>query len=59
MRAWYSVRSFRRLKDAIRKGSSSKDAWQAGKSVGEIDAVLPVAEVVAGFAAAYREAAAQ
>lgn len=56
MRAWYSVRSFRRLRDAIREGSSTKDAWQAGKSVGEIDAVLPVAEVMAAFAAAYRAA---
>jgi nitronate monooxygenase len=59
MRAWYSVRSFRRLKEAIRRGSSTKDAWQAGKSVGEIDAVLTVEEVMAGFAAAYREAAAE
>ncbi len=57
MRAWYSVRSFRQLKEAIRKGSSTKDAWQAGKSVGEIDEVLPVAEVMAGFAAAYRASA--
>ena len=57
MRAWYSVRSFWQLKEAIRKGSSTKDAWQAGKSVGEIDSVLPVAEVMGGFAAAYREAA--
>ena len=59
MRAWYSVRSFWQLKEAIRKGSSSKDAWQAGKSVGEIDAVLPVSEVMAGFAAAWRTAAAE
>lgn len=54
VRAWYSVRSFRRLKEAVREGSSTKDAWQAGKSVGEIDAVLPVAAVMAGFAAAFR-----
>jgi len=59
MRAWYSVRSFWKLKAAIRHGSSTKDAWQAGKSVGEIDEVLPVAEVMAGFAAAYREPAAE
>lgn len=59
MRAWYSVRSFWQLRDAIRKGSSTKDAWQAGKSVGEIDAVLPVADAIAGFAAAWRGTAAQ
>jgi nitronate monooxygenase len=57
MRAWYSVRSFPRLKEAIRTGSSTKDAWQAGKSVGEIDAVLPVADVMAGFATAFRQRA--
>jgi nitronate monooxygenase len=56
VRAWYSVRSFRRLREAIRRGSSTRDAWQAGKSVGEIDAVLPVAEVMAGFAGAFRHA---
>jgi len=56
VRAWYSVRSFRRLRDAVREGSSTKDAWQAGKSVGEIDAVLPVAELMAGFAGAFRAA---
>jgi hypothetical protein len=38
----------------VKKGSSTRDAWQAGKSVGEIDAVLPVAEVMAGFRGAYR-----
>lgn len=54
MRAWYSVRSFWQLREAVRKGSSTRDAWQAGKSVGEIDAVLPVAEVMAGFGAAFR-----
>ena len=55
MRAWYSVRSFRRLRAAIRSGGSTKDAWQAGKSVGEIDSVLPVAELMKAFASAYRE----
>lgn len=56
VRAFYSARSFRHMKEAVRNGSSSKDTWAAGKSVGEIDAVLPVAEVMAGFAAAYRAA---
>jgi nitronate monooxygenase len=59
MRAWYSVRSFWQLKAAIRKGNSTKDAWQAGKSVGQIDAVLPVADVMAGFAAAFHGADAE
>lgn len=58
MRAWYSVRSFWQLKEAVKKGSSTRDAWQAGKSVGEIDSVLPVAEVMAGLAEAFRARAA-
>ncbi len=58
MRAWYSVRSFWKLKEAASRGSSTRDAWQAGKSVAEIHEVLPAAEVVRRLAAAIPPAAA-
>ena len=54
MRAVYALRSLGQLKRAS-LSAVGEEYWQAGKSVGEIDAVLPVAEVMAGFAAAYRE----
>jgi len=54
MRGWYSVRSAMRLKKAVRGEGSSADYWQAGRSVGGIDAVEPVAAIVARFEAAAR-----
>ena len=53
MRTIYALRSAWRLKRGALQGTSSKDYWQAGKSVDGIDAVVPAGEVVRRF----REAA--
>jgi len=53
MRTIYALRSAWRLKRGALQGTSSKDYWQAGKSVDGIDAVVPAGEVVRCF----REAA--
>lgn len=50
MRALYSVRSVWQLKRASLRGMSSKDYWQAGKSVATIDSILPAGEIVRRFA---------
>ncbi|HQR45709.1 MAG TPA: nitronate monooxygenase [Thermoanaerobaculia bacterium] len=52
MRAIYSVRSAFQLKSASMKGASSKDFWQAGKSVATIRSVEPAGAIVRRFAAA-------
>lgn len=52
IRAWYSMRSAFRLKDASMKGATSADCWQAGKSVTTITSIEPAGEVVRRFAAA-------
>jgi nitronate monooxygenase len=52
MRAIYSVRSAFQLKNASMRGASSKDFWQAGKSVATIHTVEPAAAIVRRFAAA-------
>lgn len=52
IRAWYSMRSAFRLKDASMKGATSADCWQAGKSVATIDSIEPAGEIVRRFAAA-------
>lgn len=52
MRTLYAVRSALQLRKASLDPKASKDFWQAGKSVAGIDAVQPVAEVLAEFAAA-------
>ena len=50
VRALYSVRSFFRMKKAAQRGVvSHRDYLQAGKSVGGVHAVEPVAEIVARF----------
>jgi len=51
IRAWYSLRSAFRLKDASMKGATSADCWQAGKSVATITSVEPAGEIVRKFAA--------
>lgn len=51
MRALYSVRSFWQLKRALREGKSTKDCWQAGRSVAGISAIEPVATIIDRFAA--------
>ena len=52
MRAIYSIRSAFQLKNASMKGASSKDFWQAGRSVATIRSVEPAAAIVRRFAAA-------
>jgi nitronate monooxygenase len=51
MRAIYTLRSTIQLKNASMKGSSSKDFWQAGKSVATIRSVEPASAIVRRFAA--------
>ena len=51
MRAIYSLRSAVQLRNASMKGASSKDFWQAGKSVATIRSVEPAAAIVKRFAA--------
>jgi nitronate monooxygenase len=46
MRLYYSVVSFWKLKQSNLKGLSYKDFWQAGKSVGGIERVQKVSEII-------------
>ena len=50
MRTLYALRSIWKLKRSLMDGSSTKDYWQAGKSVAGIHEVLPAATVVRRFA---------
>lgn len=52
MRTVYALNSAWRLKRGHLAGSSSKDYWQAGKSVGTITRIEPAGEIVRRFAAA-------
>jgi nitronate monooxygenase len=52
MRTIYALRYVRQLKRAVLGGGSSKDYWQAGKSVAGIHAVEPAGEIVRRCAAA-------
>jgi hypothetical protein len=52
MRIFYALRSVRNLKRSSLKGLSYKDVWQAGRSVAQVQEVLPAAEVVRRCAAA-------
>ncbi|MFL5507219.1 MAG: NAD(P)H-dependent flavin oxidoreductase, partial [Gemmatimonadales bacterium] len=52
MRAWYTLRSAVRLKRASLHGNSSKDYWQAGKSVEGISEIEPAGAIVHRFAVA-------
>ncbi len=54
MRLFYSLRSVWQLKRASLQGARYQDYFQAGKSVGGIEAVEPAGEVVRRFAAALR-----
>lgn len=51
MRTWYALRAAVRLKKSLHQ-DAPKDYWQAGKSVGGIEAIEPVGEIVRRFAAA-------
>ena len=54
MRTVYALNSAWRLKRALFAGPSSKDYWQAGKSVSGITSVEAAGEIVRRFAAAAR-----
>ena len=57
MRTIYALRYVWKLKRAALGGGSSRDYWQAGKSVAGITRIEPAGEIVRRFAAAAREAA--
>jgi nitronate monooxygenase len=52
MRTIYALRYVRKLKRAVLAGGSSRDYWQAGKSVAGIHAVEPAGAIVRRFALA-------
>jgi nitronate monooxygenase len=54
MRTLYALNSAWRLKRAHVDGASSKDYWQAGKSVSAITSIEPAGDIVRRFAAAVR-----
>lgn len=54
MRMWYALVSGRRFKQITLHGGSSKDYWQAGKSVAGINAVEHAGEIVKKFVAYVR-----
>jgi nitronate monooxygenase len=56
MRTLYSLQSIWKLKRSSLRAMGYRDIYQAGKSVEGIDAVRPAGEIVAAFAAAWREA---
>ena len=56
MRTIYALNSAWRLKRGSLHATSSKDYWQAGKSVAAINAIEPAGEIVRRFAAAARAA---
>ncbi len=49
MRLWYTLRSVRQFKKNTLTGASTKDYWQAGKSVAGIEAVEPVKVIFERF----------
>ena len=56
MRTIYALRYVRRLKRAVLAGGSSRDYWQAGKSVAGVHAIEPAGDIVRRFRAAARAA---
>jgi len=56
MRTLYALNSAWRLKRANFAGPSSRDYWQAGKSVSGITSIEPAGDIVRQFAAAARAA---
>lgn len=59
MRMYYSLKSVWQLKRASLQGARYQDYFQAGKSVGGIDSILPAGEVVRTYAAALQVPAPQ
>lgn len=56
MRSFYALRSLRSLKQGLTGTSGHAEYWQAGRSVETIDAIEPVATVVARFREAWLKA---
>ena len=54
VRGWYSLRSAWALKRGLSRPATSKDVWQAGRSVEGVTAVEPAGEIVRRCAAAMR-----
>jgi len=52
MRTLYALRYVRRLKRAVLAGGSTRDYWQAGKSVAGVHAIEPAGDIVRRCAAA-------
>jgi nitronate monooxygenase len=52
VRTWYALTSLRKLKRAALSSRGASEYWQAGKSVGGIHDVKPVAEIMREFDAA-------
>jgi len=55
MRTLYSLQSIWKLKQASLRGMGYRDIYQAGRSVEGIHTISPAAEIVAAFAAAWRD----
>jgi len=49
MRLWYAMTALRQFKRISLYGGSSKDYWQAGKSVAHIHAIEPAAAIIERF----------
>lgn len=49
MRIWYGLRAIRQFKKITLHGGSSKDYWQAGKSVAHIQHIEPAGAIVKEF----------
>ena len=49
MRMWYGLTALRQFKRISLHGGSSKDYWQAGKSVAHIHAIEPAAAIIKRF----------
>lgn len=49
MRMWWALKAFRQFKRISREGGSSKDYWQAGKSVGHIKQIISASLVIKRF----------
>ena len=49
-RAYFTIMSLVRLKKSLKKGHSYKEFFQAGKSVGTINQIKPVSEIMSEFA---------
>jgi nitronate monooxygenase len=55
MRIWYGLNAIRDFKRISLKGGTSKDYWQAGKSVEHIHTVEPVATIIQRFASVLKK----